>query len=78
MQLKKLSFTLLTADDDSSKAIGEYIQSALETAFGKQVSAKVQSLPTKSQFAKRTAAILKPASAAGMLTSLTRFHSWTA
>lgn len=29
LQLKKLSFTLLTADDDSSKAIGEYIQSAL-------------------------------------------------
>lgn len=27
LQLKKLSFTLLTADDDSSKAIGEYIQS---------------------------------------------------
>lgn len=52
LQLKKLSFTLLTADDDSSKAIGEYIQSALETAFGNQVSVKVQSLPTKSQFAK--------------------------
>lgn len=43
---------MLTADDDSSKAIGEYIQSALETAFGKQISVKVQSLPTKSQFAK--------------------------
>lgn len=79
LQLKKLSFTLLMADDDSSKAIGEYIQSALETAFGKQVSVKVQSLPTTSPSLPRwTAAILKPASAAGMLTSLTRFHSWTA
>ncbi|WP_201330288.1 peptide ABC transporter substrate-binding protein [Lactobacillus nasalidis] len=52
LKLQKLSFTLLTADDDSSKAIGEYIQSALETAFGKQISVKVQSLPTKSQFSK--------------------------
>ena len=50
--LKKLSFTVITADDDTSKSIGEYFQSAMESTFGKQVDVKVQSLPTKSQFAK--------------------------
>ncbi|MGW1414338.1 hypothetical protein [Lactobacillus crispatus] len=32
--------------------MGEYFQSALESTFGKQIDVKVQSLPTKSQFAK--------------------------
>lgn len=47
--LKKLSFTLLSTDDDTSKKLAEFVQSQLETNLGSKISVKVQSIPTKTK-----------------------------
>ncbi|GHW00572.1 peptide ABC transporter substrate-binding protein [Lactobacillus nasalidis] len=47
--LSKLSFTILSTDDDTSKKLAEFVQSELETAFGSKISVKVQSIPSKTK-----------------------------
>lgn len=48
---KSISFTILSADDDTSKKTAEYIQSQLETNLG-NINVKVQSIPGKSKLSR--------------------------
>lgn len=47
--ISKLSLTLLSTDDDTSKKLAEFVQSQLETNLGSKVSVKVQSIPSKTK-----------------------------
>lgn len=44
-KMKKASFTLMGDDDDDSKKVTEFVQSALKDAFGNQIDISVESLP---------------------------------
>lgn len=51
LEKKKISFTILSIDDDTSKKVAEFVQSQLETNLP-GLSVSVQSIPSKAQLNK--------------------------